>query len=72
VIHLRAQSAFRLIAGIVSMAWNSESFSLESLMYVSIRRLYISMKWAGEKGGQEQVVECAEMNLPEWMFSMAI
>ena len=41
-IHLRAQSAFLLTAGMVSMARNKWLFCLLSLMYVSISRLYIS------------------------------
>ncbi|AKU37468.1 ORF_053L [Scale drop disease virus] len=41
-IHLRAQSALCLIAGTVSIALNNRCFSCPSLMYVSIRRLYIS------------------------------
>ena len=40
-IHLRAQSAFFLIAGKVSMALNSLSFSLSSLTYVSISKEYV-------------------------------
>jgi len=42
VIHLIAQSAFRLTHGTVSIAWNSLCFSAASLMYVSSSSEYIS------------------------------
>ena len=42
LIHLRAQSAFFLILGILLMALNNLSFFIKSLTYVSINKEYVS------------------------------
>ena len=47
LIHLSAQSAFFLTQGMVSTARKRWSFSTGSLMYVSSKRLYISVGQAG-------------------------
>ena len=41
--HLRAQLALRWTHDIVSMVWSRCSFSFGSLMYVSMRREYVSL-----------------------------
>uniref|UniRef100_A0A6C0ET22 Uncharacterized protein n=1 Tax=viral metagenome TaxID=1070528 RepID=A0A6C0ET22_9ZZZZ len=43
LIHLIAQSAFFLIQGKLSNAVNNLVFSTSSLMYVSMRREYVSL-----------------------------
>jgi hypothetical protein len=41
--HLRAQLALRWTHGTVLMAWSRCNFSVESLMYVLMRREYVSL-----------------------------
>lgn len=43
LVHLSAQCAFSMTAGMVSMALNSVAFSASSRMYVSMRREYTSL-----------------------------